>query len=594
MKPIKLGDGPDGKPFTIDLKIALRTRFLVQAASGGGKSRTLRRLAEQFFGKVQTFVIDKEGEFPSLREKFGYVLAGKGGETPADPRSAELLCHRLLEHNASAVFDLYNLKDPDRHLWVKLFLDALMNAPKKLWRPIAVMVDESHRMCPEKGQGESVAKDAMIDLAVDGRKRGYAAFFFTQRLAKVSKNATGELLNRLVGQTVEDNDVDRAIDLMSVRRADREEFEYGIKRLKPGNFWAFGPALCIDRTLVHIGPVVTTHPEPGSPAAAAPPPTPDKLKALLPKLVDLPKEVEIKAKTEADLKAEIRTLKLELARKPKAAPAPSPVVKQVTKTVELKVPVVKKALVTRLEAALEKTQKAIEKVRSLGAPLDTLAKEVKVAVDAGKTMFFEARMKAIPAPPLQTRIPEAAVAAGKVRVLAKKETVVLEKRVNGDEETGLGKPERAVLSVLAQHEEGCAIGKLALLSGYRISGGFRNSLAALRTGGFMAGSNGGVMTITREGLSAIAGQVEPLPEGQALVDYWLRHPSFDGAARKTLGVLVENPDGLKIAELAADTGYQVSGGFRNALSKLRTAGVLVGKNKETMRACDLLLEAVGA
>lgn len=208
MSQIVLGKGLDGKPVYIDLKVLLRTRAFVQAASGGGKSRTLRRMGEQFFGKVPTWIIDRDGEFPSLREKFGYVLVGKGGETPTDVRSAELVCQRLLEHRASAVFDLYNLKDADRHLWVKTFLTALMNAPKSLWGDLVLMVDESHRFAPERDKSEALG--AMVDVACDGRKHGICPIYFTQRLGKVSKNATAELLNRLVGKTLEDIDVDRA------------------------------------------------------------------------------------------------------------------------------------------------------------------------------------------------------------------------------------------------------------------------------------------------------------------------------------------------------------------------------------------------
>lgn len=158
---IVLGVAEDGTPVEIDIKTFLTTRGLIQASSGGGKSRTLRRMAEQFFGKVQTFIIDKEGEFPSLREKFDYALVGNGGETPTDPQTAELVCQKLLETNLSCIFDLYSLKDPERHMWVKNFLDALMNAPKNLWHPVMVIVDEAHRYCPERGMGESEAYGPM-------------------------------------------------------------------------------------------------------------------------------------------------------------------------------------------------------------------------------------------------------------------------------------------------------------------------------------------------------------------------------------------------------------------------------------------------
>jgi hypothetical protein len=56
---------------------------------------------------------------------------------------------------------------------VRLFLEALVNAPKKLWHPALVVVDEAHVFCPETGEAES--GDAVIDLATRGRKRGFCA-----------------------------------------------------------------------------------------------------------------------------------------------------------------------------------------------------------------------------------------------------------------------------------------------------------------------------------------------------------------------------------------------------------------------------------
>jgi DNA helicase HerA-like ATPase len=141
----------------IDIPMLLRTRLLIQANSGGGKSYLIRRLAEQMFGKVPVIIIDPEGEFATLREKFGYVLIGKGGETPADLRSAAMVAHKLLELRASAVCDLYELKPQARHQWVRAFLDALIDAPKELWRPTIIVLDEAHQFSPEGKSGESEA-----------------------------------------------------------------------------------------------------------------------------------------------------------------------------------------------------------------------------------------------------------------------------------------------------------------------------------------------------------------------------------------------------------------------------------------------------
>ena len=194
--------------FQINLDVLIDTKLLIQANSGGGKSWCIRRLLEQSHGKVQQIVIDLEGEFSSLREKYDYILAGKDGDTPADPRSATLLAKRLLELNVSAIIDLYELDQYNRRRFVKLFLDALVDAPKRLWHPCIVVVDEAHFFCPEKGQSE--AMNSVIDLATRGRKRGFCAVLATQRLSKLHKDAAAECNNKLIGRTGLDIDMKRA------------------------------------------------------------------------------------------------------------------------------------------------------------------------------------------------------------------------------------------------------------------------------------------------------------------------------------------------------------------------------------------------
>jgi hypothetical protein len=142
---------------------------------------------------------------------------------------------------------------------------------------------------------------------------------------------------------------------------------------------------------------------------------------------------------------------------------------------------------------------------------------------------------------------------------------------------------------LAQHPDGCENGRLALLAGYRWSGGFRNALSSLRSQGFLEGGNSERMRITDAGAAALGDDWEPLPTGAALVQYWLNHRSMGAAERAVLGTLVEAyPAGLTGEQLAAKAGYQWSGGFRNALSKLRTAGLLEGRNGDAMRASEHL------
>ncbi len=156
----------------LDTKRLLASRLLVQANSGGGKSWAIRKILEESHGEAQQIVLDIEDDFSTLREKYDYVLVGKGGDNiSADPRSAALLAIKLLELGVDAIINLYELPKHDRILFVKNFLNAMVDAPKSLWHPVLIVLDEAHIFAPESSRSE--ATNAVIDMESRGRKRGF-------------------------------------------------------------------------------------------------------------------------------------------------------------------------------------------------------------------------------------------------------------------------------------------------------------------------------------------------------------------------------------------------------------------------------------
>lgn len=147
--------------------------------------------------------------------------------------------------------------------------------------------------------------------------------------------------------------------------------------------------------------------------------------------------------------------------------------------------------------------------------------------------------------------------------------------------------ERKVLQALVQHGTRTQR-QLAILTGYAASGGgFRGALGKLRTLGLIDGSD--PVSITDAGRQAI-GEVEPLPTGRALVDHWLGQ--FNRLAeREVLRVIVEAyPESVPLEEVARRTNppYEAAGGgFRGAVGKLRTLGLIEGRS-EVRASADLV------
>lgn len=562
MKKIIIGT----KGESIDLETLLPTRLLIQASSGGGKSYLLRRIVEQLFGKVQVIIIDPEGEFATLREKFDFVLVGKGGETPTDPRSAAMVAEKLLELNASAICDLYEMKQLDRHRWVRLFLEAVINAPKNLWHSCVFIVDEAHVFCPEKGQGESEAYGSMIDLATRGRKRGFCAIFATQRLGKLSKNASAELQNVLIGSTFQDIDRKRASETLGVVKAEERVFFNEIKLLKPGNFFALGRAISKDRISIQIAPVETTHPEQGKYKSTPPPPT-EKVKALLPKLGDLPKEAEEKIKTEAELRNEIRNLKKQL----QAAPTQSI---GITEFKIKEVPVFKDGQIKRIEQSLVILENMANKHGQAQLlfwnNFDEVAKALLGAIKTVSNYKIPEKRTGF-----GTAIPDPSQRIVRKMLEPKKEFV--------KHEGALPIGERLTLTALIQYPNGLERNQLTTLTGYKRSS--RDAyLARLAQKGFVE-SSGSRMLATDTGKEVLP-DFEPLPTGEDLQNYWLnRLPEGERAILKIL--IGAFPNEVERDKLDEATGYKRSS--RDAYLARLTAKELVESNgRGTVRASDNL------
>ena len=252
---VDIGTGPAGQSIAMDLEELLATRLLVQGNSGSGKSHLLRRLLEKSAGEVQQIVIDPEGDFVTLADRYGHIAVEAAEH---DEKDIARLAARIREHRASVVLSLEGLEAEAQMRCAAAFLGGLFDAPRDHWYPALVVVDEAQLFAPSGG-GE-VAEDvrraslgAMTNLMCRGRKRGLAGVIATQRLAKLAKNVAAEASNFLMGRTFLDIDMARAADLLGMERRQAE----AIRDLPRGTFLALGPAIARRPVAVAIGAVET-------------------------------------------------------------------------------------------------------------------------------------------------------------------------------------------------------------------------------------------------------------------------------------------------------------------------------------------------
>jgi hypothetical protein len=600
----------------LPLELAARTQCIF-AQKGAGKTYAAGVMTEEMLGAgVQVVVLDPTGVWWGLQSsadggKSPYeiiIMGGAHGDVPLEPDAGEIVATFLVETGQSVVLDVSMFESQAAQDRFALALATKLYRLKANDRAnVHVFLDEADQFCPlrpQKGQERLLHSwDIICRL---GRSRGLGFTAISQRPAVVHTNIRNnvDLLTCLRVTGVQDFKALREWTNINATAEQAKEFLEKVPTLPDGEafFWSPSWLKIFERAKIRQKRTFDSSrtPKPGE-------------RAVVPKArrePDLSKLTEqikasvqrAKANDPTELKKKLAAAEKALAERPAPAAAlPAPKV--------IEKPVITDKQLDRLEklqtgivaAVAAWWKRAADQMNPLLEKLNTQRDEIvglRNTIAAATAATVPAPGRYAPPTPVVHAPP-----AGRRSWMKDPPASRLGEANNwaSDAHHTAGAPEHAAvaglskcaskqLAVLSQFSQGCTIGKLALLSGYRISGGFKNGLAELRTAGYITGDNTKVMQITAAG--AALGPFPSLPRGRALIEYWSAHSSFGKAAKAILQSLLRNPQGFTIDRLAADTGYEISGGFKNALGDLRTAGVIQGKNTETMRPSDELLEAL--
>src|SRR5450755_1327359 len=119
---IEMGTTNVGSPAALDLEELLATRLLVQGNSGSGKSHLLRRLMEQSAPWVQQAIIDPEGDFVTLADRFGHLVIDAEIHTE---RALQAAGERARIHRVSTILNLEGLDAENQMRRAAAFLGGL-------------------------------------------------------------------------------------------------------------------------------------------------------------------------------------------------------------------------------------------------------------------------------------------------------------------------------------------------------------------------------------------------------------------------------------------------------------------------------------
>lgn len=570
---------------------AVTQTFAILAMRGVGKTHTASVMAEEFCKASLPFrVIEPTGAWWGLRASAdgkteGYpvtILGGDHGDAPLEETSGKLIANLSPEEAPFLVLDLSLLSKSAMRRFVADYAEELYHRNRA---PLHVIFDEADAFAPQKPRPDELRMLGAIDEIVRrGRIRGLGCTLVTQRSAVLNKDVLTQTEVLVALRTAHPRDRAPVLEWMRVHAtpAQLQEVETTLAGLPKGDAWVMSAGWLELFRRVHIRERETFN------SSATPQPgvrriEPKKLAAVdLVRLQDRMKETieRAKANDPAALRRRIAELEREAARKPAGAP-PAP-----AKVERMEVPVLKDGQVKRLEALGARAEKAVE-------AFATALREVRPAmlraieavarirpISIREVAKMPPRPFSAPAPPPaalpSTRCPVAPPAPR--RATSNGATA-------GEEPVGVGNSGlRRMLVALAQRPQGLTNGQLGVRAGVSSrSGTFATYLGRARSQGWVHGR--GTLQITEAGLLALGGY-DPLPEGQALADYWIRQLG-GGAARMLQAMVQVYPGTLTNDELGERAGISSrSGTFATYLGRLRALELVTGRGE--LRASEEL------
>jgi hypothetical protein len=551
---------------------AVTQTFAVLGKRGSGKTNTASVLAEGMIkAGLPVVYVDPIGVTWGLRHSRDgrgpglpvIILGGEHADVPLEETGGAVIADFVIEHRAPVVLDLGLFSKGAQRRFMVDFAERLYHKNRDA---LHVMLDECDTFVPQRAEhGAERLVGAINDLVRKGRARGLGVTLISQRPALISKDVLTQaevlIAHRMTGP--QDRD---AVERWVEHNADdgqAKEVLASLQQLEDGEAWVWSPSWLktLVRTRINLRETFDSSATPRAGARVVKPKHAAEvdLGELRTKLAATIEKA--KADDPRELKKRIAELEKQL-RAPTAKPAEVP------------------ALTERQERLLEEIRDNVAGLRAGGLPkldelLASLLEQYRghnrgVSEMADRVGGLVDRVTATLRAPVPTE----------PRLAHRTNGAAARRPVAPGPGAALPSGHRRVLLALARYGA-CTKSRLAILSRYASNGGgFNNNLSALRTAGRIAGTD--PIEITDSGLRDL-GDFDPLPDdAETLLADWLRHPELGRAHREILRVLKEHGGPMTKERVAASCAppYEPGGGgFNNALSRLRTLGLIDGKGE---------------
>lgn len=201
MVQIEIGKS-DGRPVYLDVWRDLISYGLsIFGKRRSGKTYLVGLICEKLSEINQPFiVIDVMGNYYTLKEKYPVIVASVGERSYADlpnitPEMARTLARAIVEARQSCIVDLSEARMLEQYEFLVEFLEEFYEACKHEKKPIILIIDEIHRLVPEKSTARLKELADLIkkvtywvtDIARTGGNHGIGYIIAGQREAETAK-----------------------------------------------------------------------------------------------------------------------------------------------------------------------------------------------------------------------------------------------------------------------------------------------------------------------------------------------------------------------------------------------------------------------
>lgn len=157
--------------------------------TGSGKTNTVAVLIEEMLKQgLPMTIVDIEGEYWGLKEKFDLLIAGRSehAELEIGPENAAQLAEVSLQRGISIILDLSDYEEEETYEFLLAYFQALWKLEKNLRKPYQIILEEAHEFIPQSRA--TPLKTILARIASRGRKRGLGVVLATQRSQKAEKD----------------------------------------------------------------------------------------------------------------------------------------------------------------------------------------------------------------------------------------------------------------------------------------------------------------------------------------------------------------------------------------------------------------------